>query len=129
MPGIPRSSPASSVASSCGWLATTSAPLRYARILKGFSVLISRRSAISERIRAMATLSKSEPFHLQVVVEDLCMVCGEGTCDPLSRLGRAVAEEAPSATGTADLCRGSTRRPGPVDQRVYGRCGDPRREP
>src|SRR5919201_911772 len=34
-----------------------SAPLRYARILNGLSSLISRRSAISRRIRAMAALS------------------------------------------------------------------------
>ena len=44
-----------------GWLAAMSAPLRYARILKGLSLLISSRSAISRRIRAIARLSKRRP--------------------------------------------------------------------
>src|SRR5258708_14857003 len=37
--------------------ATVSAAFRYARILKGFSPLISRRSPISARMRAIARLS------------------------------------------------------------------------
>src|SRR6266852_5802609 len=46
-----------------------SAPLRYARILNGLSFLISRRSAISRRMRAIARLSKPEAFGLDMVVE------------------------------------------------------------
>ena len=59
-----RASPAS-----CGWLATMSAPLRYARILNGLSFLISRRSAISRRMRAIARLSNPQAFRLDAVVE------------------------------------------------------------
>ena len=69
MPGISRRPAASSAASSCGWLATMSAPLRYARILNGLSFLISRRSAISRRMRAIARLSKPQAFRLDAVVE------------------------------------------------------------
>ena len=46
MPGISRSRSRRARRAACGWLATMSAPLRYARILKGLSFLISRRSAI-----------------------------------------------------------------------------------
>src|SRR5689334_3989011 len=77
MPGISRSPVSSSAARSCGWFDAMSAPLRYARILKGFSSLISSRSAISRRTRAMAALSNPEPFGFDAVVEQPRAAGGE----------------------------------------------------
>ena len=59
MPGHSRSRVASRPATGSGLLATMSAPLRYARILNGFSPLSSSRSAISPSTRAIATLSRA----------------------------------------------------------------------
>src|SRR5262245_31954865 len=99
-----------------------SATLRYARILNGFSPLISRRSAISPRIWAMAALSNPETFRLDVKIQDARAAlsqCG-GNCRPA--VGRAVAEEAPAATGPADFRGGGSGRAGPAHQ-VIDFCG------
>src|SRR5688572_9472911 len=57
MPGSARRSPGVRSATRSGWCAMVSAALRYARILNGFSFLISRRSPISASTRATARLS------------------------------------------------------------------------
>src|SRR5262249_42516148 len=106
IPGISRRPAASSLASSCGWLATMSAPLRYARILNGLSFLISRRSAISRRMRAIAWLSNEQPLRLDFVVENLRATRGERLGDRCTLGGRAEAEQTAAPTRAADL-RGS----------------------
>src|SRR6266852_4469475 len=103
MPGISRSAAGSSVVSSCGWLATMSAPLRYARILNGLSSLISRRSAISRRMRAIARLSKPEAFGLDMVVERPRAAGCERFGDRGSRARRTVADQASAAARAAHL--------------------------
>src|SRR5438045_3558556 len=82
-----------------------SAPFRYARILNGLSFLISRRSAISPRMRAMARLSNAEAFHLDLEIEHACSARREGVGDRLARRGRSIAEEAPASAGAAYLGR------------------------
>src|SRR5512146_2034882 len=57
MPGRASSAAGDSPATGSASSSIVSAAVRYARILKGFSFLISRRSAISARIRAIARLS------------------------------------------------------------------------
>ena len=104
MPGISRSPVSSRSESSCGWLAAMSAPLRYARILKGLSFLISRRSAISRRIRAIARLSNPQPFHLDAVVEHARAAVGQRGGDRRPRLRRTVAEQAAPPPRAAHLC-------------------------
>ena len=109
MPGISRSPVSSSRDSSCGWLATMSAPLRYARILNGFSFLISSRSAISRRMRAIAGLSKPQAFGLDPVVEHAGAAGGERRGDRGAR-----ARAARSRTGSR---RRRRRRPWPPSRR------------
>src|SRR5262245_38575784 len=59
MPGMARSSSSPRYASLSVACAIVSDAFRYARILTGFSLLISRRSAISAKMRAMARFSMS----------------------------------------------------------------------
>src|SRR5438445_3567440 len=106
-----------------------SAPLRYARILNGLSSLISRRSAISRRMRAIARLSNPEAFALDLVVEQPRAARGEGASYRGARVGGAVAEQATAAAGAADLGGRRPRRPGAFDQIVDCRRRDARREP
>src|ERR1700730_3955118 len=97
MPGISRHDAGSSVVSSWGWLATMSAPFRYARILNGLSALISRRSAISRRMRATAWLSNPQPFDLDAVIQEAraARLQREGDRRPCRR--RAVTEQTAAA--------------------------------
>src|SRR5437762_13777131 len=93
-----------------------SATFRYARILNGFSFLISRRSAISRRMRAMAALSNAQTFHLDLVLDHARSARGQRGRDRLSRGRRSIAEQASAAAGAADLgCRGAGAL-GPRDQ-------------
>ena len=71
MPGSSRSAAVSSDATGSAQALTVSAPFRYARILKGFSPLISSRSAISASTRATAMLSNPQALGLDVVVQQL----------------------------------------------------------
>src|SRR5687767_4774899 len=57
MPGMARSCSSVRYASLSVACAIVSDAFRYARILNGFSLLISSRSAISEKMRAMARFS------------------------------------------------------------------------
>ena len=82
-----------------------SAPFRYARILNGLSFLISRRSAISRRMRAIARLSKPQSFGLDAVVEHARAAGGQRRGDRRARLRRTVAEETAAAACAADLGR------------------------
>src|SRR5690242_6546305 len=102
-----------------------SAPFRYARILNGFSSLISRRSAISRRIRAMAALSiavrmrvvlQPQAVGFDVVVEQSRAAVHERGRDRVARFGRAVAEEAPAAAGAAHFRTDRARGAGARDQ-------------
>src|SRR5262245_27553260 len=77
--------------------------LRYARILNGFSFLISSRSAISCRIRAIAWLSNLKSARFDAVLEDTSPSDGEGFGNPRARRRRTVAEEAAAAPGAADF--------------------------
>src|SRR5262245_29715852 len=109
MPGISRSPRSSSMANACGWLEAMSAAFRYARILNGFSSLISRRSAISRRMRAIAALSNLKPFRLDAVVQHARAAGGQRLCDRGAAVGRTVAEQAPTPAGPADLGCGCAR--------------------
>src|SRR5262249_36725353 len=107
MPGISRSPVSSSVTRSCGWLDAMSAALRYARILKGFSSLISSRSAISRRIRATPALSiDQETVSLDAVIEDTGAPGNQRAGNRLVRGRRPVTEQAAAASCAADLRRG-----------------------
>src|SRR3989475_7997857 len=83
-----------------------SAPFRYARILNGLSFLISRRSAISRRMCAIARLSNSQAFDLDSVVEESRAAGRERLGDRRSCRRWTVAEETPTAARAADF-RGS----------------------
>src|SRR5215831_4227112 len=105
-----------------------SAPFRYARILNGLSFLISSRSAISRRMRAIWPLSNAQAFHVDVVVEHLRPAGSKRVGDRGSLLRRAVAEDAAAAAGAADLRgRGAGRR-GARAERVDRRRRDAGRE-
>src|SRR6185295_14360523 len=106
-----------------------SAPLRYARILNGLSVLISRRSAISRSIRAIARLSNPQAFHLDMVVEHSSASGGERRGHRRSRLRRAVTEETAAAARAADLGGRRARGGGAADQLVDRRSRNARRQP
>src|SRR5437870_2188061 len=95
-----------------------SAPFRYARILNGLSSLISRRSAISLRIRAIATLSNPQPFGLDAVVENARATGGERVGHRSARLGRAVTEQAAATAGAAHLGSGRSSSASARDQIV-----------
>src|SRR5229473_8665071 len=98
-----------------------SAPLRYARILNGLSLLISRRSAISRRMRATPRLSKPQTFDLEPIVEDAGAASRERLGDRGLRLWRAVTEEAPAAASAAHLRGGGSCSRGAPHQIVDGR--------
>src|SRR5438552_6372765 len=106
-----------------------SAPLRYARILNGLSFLISSRSAISRRIRAIVRLSKPQTFRLDAVVEQARPAVSQRGGNRRMRLGPAVAEKTPAAARSAHLggSRSGRRRAG--DQDVDGWRRDARRQP
>src|SRR6266851_469466 len=103
MPGISRKAAASSAARSCGWLAAMSAALRYARILKGLSFLISSRSAISRKILAIAWLSNPQAFRLDLVLEQPRAPGRERRGDRDLRVGRPVTNQTPAAARAAHL--------------------------
>src|SRR5436305_9977733 len=106
-----------------------SAPFRYARILNGLSFLISRRSAISRRIRAMAGLSNPQSFGLDVVVEHARASSRERFCDAATYLGRPIAEQAAAAARATDLRRRRAGASCPGDQVLDGGGGDTGGEP
>src|SRR5438093_6482196 len=82
-----------------------SALFRYARILNGFSSLISSRSAISRRIRAMARLSNAETFGFDLEIEQTRTAGGECFRDRRARPGWAVTDQTAAAARAADLRR------------------------
>src|SRR5580765_8214674 len=106
-----------------------SATLRYARILKGLSPLISRRSAISPRMWAMAALSNPKTFCLDVKVQHagpaLCQRGGNGG----SSVRRPVAKQAAAAAGAAHLRRGCAGGPSATHEIVDLRRRDAGRQP
>src|SRR4051794_38108808 len=106
-----------------------SAPLRYARILNGFSFLISRRSAISPRIRAIATLSKPQTFCLDPIVEHARAAYRECAGHPVARVWRTVAEQTAAASRSTDFGGSRACRGGQTDQPVDGRRRHTRRQP
>src|SRR5262245_51737082 len=129
LPGISRSPRSSSLANSCGWFEAMSAALRYARILNGFSSLISSRSAISRRMRAIAALSKPESFRFDAVVQQTGAPAHERLRDRLAGSRRTVAEQTPAAAGAAHLCCRRARRERAIDEIVDRRRGDAWRKP
>src|SRR5438105_3639396 len=101
-----------------------SAPLRYARILNGLPSLISRRSAISRRMRAMEELSMpldAKPLALDRVVQNAGATRREGFRNRLARGGRPVAEETPAPARAANLGRRRARPPRARNQ-ILDRC-------
>src|SRR4029450_7026261 len=82
-----------------------SAPFRYARILNGFSSLISRRSAISRRMRAMAGLSNPEPFPFDAPVEHAGAAGDESGGDRQLYVRWSVAEQTAAAASSPHLGR------------------------
>ena len=135
-PGSRAARPASSRASSCGWLETMSAPFRYARILNGLSALISSRSAISARMRAMAALSNAEPFHLDPVVEHPRAARGERRRDGRPRAAAGRSRRGIRRRRRRTPWRPSRRPPSPArsgrrsrasSRRARGACGSPTR--
>src|SRR5260370_27283474 len=110
-----------------------SAPFRYARILNGLSSLISSRSAISRSTRAMPALSMrvpldAEAFALDGVVEQPRTAVGQRARNRGARVRRSIAEQTPSAAGTADFGRRRARLSRPRDQAVDRRRRDARRQ-
>src|SRR5262245_6776516 len=101
-----------------------SAPFRYARILNGLSSLISRRSAVSRRMRAIAWLSKPQTFSLDAEVQKTRPAGGERFGDRLSRRRGAIAEQTAAAPGAADFRPGRARRGGASDQVLDSGGGD-----
>src|SRR5439155_12712687 len=71
--------------------------------LNGLSSLISRRSAISRRMRAIARLSNLEALGLDMVVEQPRAALRERVGDRGSRAWRTVANHAPAAARAAHL--------------------------
>src|SRR5262245_17475903 len=106
-----------------------SAPLRYARILNGLSFLISRRSAISRRMRAIAWLSNHEPFGFEPEVQYARAAFRERSFDGRLCGRRAEGEQTPAAAGAAHLGRGRAGRRCASDQVVNRRRAYPRSEP
>src|SRR4029450_8140600 len=106
-----------------------SAASRWARILNGFSSLISRRSAISRRMRAIATLSKPESFGFDAIVEHARAAGAERLLDGRSTLRRAVAEQTAAAAGAPHLRRRRPSGRGAIDELVDRRRRHARREP
>src|SRR5687768_11891617 len=88
--------------------ASVSAAVRYARILKAFSPLISSRSAISAKTCATCRLSTREPVAFDVEIEDAGAASGQRVTDGVVAIRGTIAEQASAAAGSADLCR---RRP------------------
>src|SRR5436305_6662515 len=105
-----------------------SAPLRYARILKGLSSLISSRSAISRRTRAIAALSKTQTFGFDAEVEQPRPAAAERRRDCRLCVRRSVREQAAAATRPADLCRHRAGRAGTDDEVVDRRGRDAGRQ-
>src|SRR5262245_44700602 len=110
---------------------------RYARILNGFSFLISRRSAVSWRTREISLLRiarhggpsiDSQTIRLDLVVEDAGPSLGEGSRDRVMRSRRSVTEQATAAARATNLRRSGPRRAGALDELVDHRCRDTRRE-
>src|SRR5204862_7900283 len=83
----------------------------------------------SLRMRAIAALSKPQPFGLDAVVENPRAAAGEGVGNRLARLRRAVAEEASTAAGAAHLGSGGSGHASPRDQVVDDRRRHAGREP
>src|SRR4029077_9737852 len=106
-----------------------SALFRYARILNGLSSLISRRSAVSRRMRAIAWLSKPQAFSLDAVVQKTRAAGGERLGDRLSRARGAVTEQTAASSGAADFRPCGAGRGGASDEVLDGRSGDARGQP
>ena len=111
--------------------AIVSAAFRYARILKGFSFLISRRSPISASTRAMARLFKCgragesvdsgldrQACGLDAEIEQPGATVGECTPNRRYCVGLADAEQAPAASGAADLAAPGAGRAAAAEHRV-----------
>src|SRR5690606_758935 len=107
MPGHSRSASASRPATGSGVWATTSAALRYARILKGFSPFNSSMSAISPRTRAIAWLSSgaihAESFGFDAEVEQPRPRAGKRLADCGRAFRRRQAEQAAASARAAHL--------------------------
>src|SRR4051812_33492991 len=129
MPGRSWSCLSSMRATGSAHAPIVSAAVRYARILKTFSPLISSRSAISASTCAIGRLSTRQPIALDAVVEHAGAAGGERLRNRRPLVGWPVAEEASTAARTADLGCGRPCRRCTGDERVDRRRGDAPREP
>src|SRR4029079_19356448 len=98
-----------------------SAPFRSARILNVWSSLISRRSAVSRRIRAIAWLSKPQTLGFDAEVQKTRPSSGERFGDRRSRPRGAVAKQTAASPGAADFRSGGAGGGGASDQVLDGR--------
>ena len=84
--------------------------------LEEFSPLISRRSAISEKICAIGWLSTRRPSRSMRVVERRAPPAASASAIAGALAGRTVAEQASAAAGAAHLGRRRAGRHGPRDE-------------
>src|SRR5918992_4477924 len=78
--------------------ASVSAAVRYARILKAFSPLISSRSAMSAKTCAIWRLSTRQAVPFDAEIEQAGAACGQCVANRITPLRWAVAEEASAAS-------------------------------
>src|SRR5262249_33909554 len=83
---------------------------------------------ISRRMRAMAALSKPQPFRLDAILEDLGAAGRQRRRDGRLRSRRSVAEETPAAARATNFRRRRARGRGAGDEIVDRRGGDAGRE-
>src|SRR5258705_7645708 len=129
MPGRSSSCFSSMRATGSAHALIVSAAERYARILKTFSPLISRRSAISAKTCAIGRLSTRQAVALDGEVKQPGAAGGERVGDRGTHIGRPVAEQAPAAARAAPLRRGRAGRHRPRDERLDGGRRHARRQP
>src|SRR5687768_10241653 len=108
--------------------ASVSAAVRYARILKAFSPLISSRSAISAKTCATCRLSTDEPVPFDAVLEHAGAASGQRVANRFTSLRWAVAEEAPAASRAAHLGGGGAGLLGARNQIIDRRRRHPGRQ-
>src|SRR5688572_28018819 len=109
--------------------ASVSAAVRYARILKAFSPLISSRSAISAKTCATCLLSTGEPVPFDPEIEHAGAAGGQRVANRVAAVRWAVAEETPAAPRAAHLGGRGAGLCGPGDQIIDSRRRYPGRQP
>src|SRR5262245_56619947 len=128
MPGSARSCPSSRGETGSPHVLIVSAAVRYARILKAFSPLISSRSAISANTRAIWRLSTNQSVAFDGEVEKAGPSFHKCISHRVASIGRAEADETAPAAGAADLGACRARACGAGDEVVDHRSRHSRSE-